>query len=112
MLLSNLPACSENVLDLQSRLLYEDQFLVVLNKPSGLLCQPGLGEGNQDSLIQRAQDLWMDTLIVHRLDRDTSGIIVLARARDAHRDLSLQFQERKVKKPVRAKRVKVRGEGQ
>ena len=102
MLLSNLPACSEGDLNLQSRLLYEDEFLVVLNKPSGLLCQPGLGKDNQDSLIQQAQDLWIDTLIVHRLDRDTSGIIVLARDRDAHRCLSRQFQERKVKKTYRA----------
>ena len=100
--LSNLPSFSESGLDLQSRILYEDEFLVILNKPSGLLCQPGLGKGNQDSLIQQAQVLWMDSLIVHRLDRDTSGIIVLARNRESHRCLGRQFQERKVQKTYRA----------
>ena len=100
--LINLAACSDGNLNLRSRILYEDNYLVVLNKPSGLLSQPGLGKGNQDSLIQQAQVLWMDSLIVHRLDRDTSGIIVLARDRDAHRCLSRQFQERKVKKIYRA----------
>ncbi len=89
---------SQSGLDLQSELIYEDECLVVVNKPSGLLSQPGLGKGNQDSLIQQAQVFWSDTLIVHRLDRDTSGIIILARDRDAHRCLSRQFQEQKVKK--------------
>lgn len=89
-------------LDLQSELIYEDECLVVFNKPSGLLSQPGLGPEKQDSLIHRVKKIWGDALIVHRLDRDTSGIIVLALDREAHRLLSQQFAAREVRKSYRA----------
>ena len=47
---------------------YEDDHLLVLNKPSGLLCVPGRGPDKQDCLSSRAQQQWPDALIVHRLD--------------------------------------------
>ncbi|MEY3062215.1 MAG: Ribosomal large subunit pseudouridine synthase, partial [Pseudomonadota bacterium] len=60
-------------------LVYLDDQLMVLNKPSGLLSVPGRGEDKQDCLIARAQSEWPDALTVHRLDMATSGLVVIAR---------------------------------
>ncbi|MEY3768051.1 MAG: hypothetical protein RLZZ11_1121, partial [Cyanobacteriota bacterium] len=62
--------------------------LLVLNKPHGLLCQPGLGPELADSLISRVQIQWPEAQLVHRLDRDTSGLILVALTAELHRDLS------------------------
>ena len=70
--------------------------LLVLNKPSGLLCQPGLAL--PDSLISRVQVRWPGAQLVHRLDRDTSGLILVALTPELHRALSLLFAERRVQK--------------
>lgn len=78
--------------------LLEDPRFVAFDKPSGLLSVPGIGPEKADCLVARAQDGWPGARIVHRLDRDTSGVIVLARDRDAHRFLSIEFQERRVAK--------------
>ena len=82
---------------------FEDPFLIVLEKQAGLLSQPGLGKGQHDSLIVRAQKQWPTARIVHRLDRDTSGLIVLALDAMTHRALSQQFAERRVRKIYRAR---------
>lgn len=79
-------------------LIYADPALLVVNKPSGLLSVPGRGEDKQDCLIHRVQRAYPDALIVHRLDCDTSGLIVVARGKAMHRSLSLMFQERQVDK--------------
>ena len=79
-------------------LLYADTSLLVANKPSRLLSVPGRGEEKQDCLIRRVQTQYRDALIVHRLDYDTSGLLVLARGKAMHRSLSILFQERKVEK--------------
>ena len=78
--------------------LYADPWLLVLVKPSGLLSQPGLGPELADSLISRAQERWPEVRLVHRLDRDTSGLILLARDATTHRALSAAFAERRVRK--------------
>ena len=70
--------------------------LLVLNKPHGLLCQPGLGPELADSLISRVQIHWPEALLVHRLDRDTSGLILVALTAELHRELSRLFAERRV----------------
>jgi len=70
--------------------------LLVLNKPHGLLCQPGLGPELADSLISRVQIQWPEAQLVHRLDRDTSGLILVALTAELHRDLSRLFAERRV----------------
>lgn len=70
--------------------------LLVLNKPSGLLCQPGLAQ--PDSLITRVQAHWPAAQLVHRLDRDTSGLILVAFTPELHRALSRLFAERQVHK--------------
>ena len=59
--------------------LYEDDDLLVLCKPSGLLCVPGRGPDKQDCLSARAQLRWPGALVVHRLDQATSGLVLMAR---------------------------------
>ncbi len=78
--------------------LYEDAHFVIINKPSGLLSVPGKAEEHWDCLDHRARQHFGDTRIVHRLDMDTSGIMVLARTDDCHRNLGRQFEKRKVAK--------------
>lgn len=78
--------------------LYADTALLVLDKPSGLLSVPGRGEDKQDCLSARAQHLYPDALIVHRLDMATSGLMVLARGIDAQRSLNAAFAKRRVNK--------------
>ena len=78
--------------------LYEDEHLLVLEKPSGLLSVPGRGEDKQDCLIHRALQHWPDALVVHRLDMSTSGLVILARTKTVQRDLGKAFAAREVHK--------------
>ncbi len=71
---------------------------VVVEKPSGLLSQPGLGMAQSDSVITRVQVESPELRLVHRLDRDTSGLLVLARDSDSLKQLSRLFEARKVHK--------------
>ena len=80
-----------------SVVLQRPRYLVV-DKPSGLLSQPGRGAQQQDSLITRLQACRPEHRLVHRLDRDTSGLIVVASDQGSLRDLSALFAERKVRK--------------
>jgi tRNA pseudouridine32 synthase/23S rRNA pseudouridine746 synthase len=77
---------------------FEDATFVVVNKPAELLSVPGRGEGMDDCLVSRVQACYPDALAVHRLDMSTSGLMVLARGSEAHRNLSRQFEHRQVKK--------------
>ena len=79
-------------------LIYADEALLVANKQTRLLSVPGRGEEKQDCLIRRVQTEYPDALIVHRLDFDTSGLLVLARGKLMHRRLSILFQDRQVDK--------------
>lgn len=79
-------------------LVYRDEFLLVVNKPPGLLSVPGRGEGKTDSLTTRVQKEFPDALSVHRLDMSTSGLMVLALGKEVHSLLSRLFRERKVSK--------------
>jgi 23S rRNA pseudouridine1911/1915/1917 synthase len=79
--------------------LYEDDDLVIINKPSGLLIIPDRFNAELPSLnkileAKTGQKIW----VVHRLDRDTSGVICFAKNEEAHRYLSILFQERDVNK--------------
>lgn len=76
--------------------LYIDAQMLVLEKPPGLLSVPGRTE--PDCLAARAQALWPDALVVHRLDQATSGLWVMARGLPAQRALSLAFERRRVHK--------------
>ena len=68
-----------------AKVLYRDAWLLAVLKPSGLLSQPGRGPDLQDSLITRMQRWEADLHLVHRLDRDTSGVILLARGQESLR---------------------------
>ena len=75
----------------------ENENWIALNKPSGLLSIPDR-EGKEISLKIMLQEKYDRILTVHRLDKDTSGLIVFAKDEVTHRHLSMQFEERKTKK--------------
>ena len=75
-----------------------DEHLLVLDKPSGLLSVPGRGPDKQDCLSARAQALWPDARVVHRLDMATSGLVLMARGAEMQRLLSAAFADRAVTK--------------
>ena len=79
-------------------ILHEDAEIMVVVKPEGLLSVPGKGPDLADSLQTRLLAAFPETLLVHRLDRDTSGVMVFARTPHAQRHLGLQFEKRMVKK--------------
>lgn len=79
-------------------ILHDDHEVVVVDKPAGLLSVPGKGEHLADCLIARVQRVFPTALLVHRLDRDTSGVMVFALTPLAQRHLSWQFEERRTKK--------------
>ena len=89
---------TDDFLSLPLEVVYVDDAIVVLNKPSGLLTVPGRGPEKQDCLSKRAQARYPDALIVHRLDRDTSGLVVMARGLPAQRVVNLAFEQRRVDK--------------
>ena len=78
--------------------IYEDEHLLVLNKPSGLLSVPGRGPDKQDCLSKRVQAIYPDALVVHRLDQDTSGLLIMARGIESQRRISRLFETRQVHK--------------
>jgi len=78
--------------------LHDDAELVAVNKPAGLLSVPGRGEHLADCLMSRVQAVFPHALLVHRLDRDTSGVMVFALTPHAQRHLSQQFQNRTSRK--------------
>lgn len=78
--------------------IYRDDRLLVLDKPSGLLSVPGRGPDLQDCLASRVQQAFPNALVVHRLDRDTSGLILMALDREAQCEISRQFEQRQVHK--------------
>lgn len=82
-------------------IIYQDSAIVVVNKPSGFLSVPGRGADKQDCVVKRIRTIFHDCIAqpsVHRLDMETSGLMVLALTTEAHRHLSIQFQNRTVKK--------------
>lgn len=81
---------------------FVDDAIVVLDKPSSLLSVPGRGPDKQDCLSARVQRQFADALVVHRLDMATSGLIVMARGAAAQRTLSEAFAKRMVTKRYEA----------
>ena len=78
--------------------LHVDEEVLVVNKPSGLLSVPGKAAEHADCVEARAQSIHPEARIVHRLDMDTSGVMILAMNAKAHRHLGLQFERRKTEK--------------
>ena len=82
-------------------IIHTDPLFVIVDKPGGLLSVPGRGPDKQDCLVNRIKEKFPDCIqqpAVHRLDMDTSGLMVLALTKESHKNLSIQFQERQVQK--------------
>ena len=84
--------------DVPLAVLHEDAEVLLVDKPAGLLSVPGKGPHLADCLMSRVQDAFPDALLVHRLDRDTSGVMIFALTPYAQRHLGLQFEKRMTKK--------------
>lgn len=91
------PPCNAAV-----EVLYSDEALLFANKPHLLLSIPGRHPANRDCVIERLRLDYPRASIVHRLDLDTSGLMVVPLTREAHRHISRQFQERRVRKAYHA----------
>jgi tRNA pseudouridine32 synthase / 23S rRNA pseudouridine746 synthase len=83
-------------------IIYQDEWVIAVNKPAGLLSVPGRYLETQDSVLSRLRHQFSAVATVHRLDQDTSGILLLAGDRQTHHQLSQQFQQRQVHKVYEA----------
>jgi len=84
-------------------IIYQDEDIVVLNKPYGLLSVPGREKRHWDSLALRILRVWPTACVVHRLDMATSGIIVLAMRKSAQSHMGRQFQQKIIDKTYYAR---------
>ncbi|WEV48221.1 RluA family pseudouridine synthase [Acinetobacter sp. ESL0695] len=87
---------------LTKHLIHRDEDFMVIHKPAGILSVPGRGDALYDSVLTRLKTLEPNTLLIHRLDRDTSGILVFALTRLGQNKISRQFQERQTEKTYQA----------
>lgn len=79
-------------------IIHQDEHVLVVDKPAGLLSVPGRLPEHKDSLISRIQQQWPTALTVHRLDMETSGVVIIALSKAAQSHLARQFQERLTEK--------------
>ena len=84
--------------DVPLDILHQDSALLIVNKPAGLLSVPGKDPGKEDCLIDRLRRVFPEVLLVHRLDCDTSGVMVFALTKAAQGNLGQQFEKRLTKK--------------
>lgn len=80
------------------QVIYEDDAVLVVDKPPFLLTVPDRYAPEKTNLYRMMQERYGRVFVVHRLDKETSGILVMARSEQAHRHLSVQFERREVKK--------------
>jgi RluA family pseudouridine synthase len=85
-------------MDIKNTIIYEDKNIIALNKPSGLLVIPDRYDKNKENLYSILKKEYGNIYIIHRLDKDTSGIILFARNPLIHRELSMMFEKGKVQK--------------
>lgn len=78
--------------------IHQDHEILIVDKPAGLLSVPGRGEHLADCLLSRVQLAFPEALLVHRLDRDTSGVMVFALTAAAQRNIAMQFETRSTRK--------------
>jgi tRNA pseudouridine32 synthase / 23S rRNA pseudouridine746 synthase len=86
----------------EPQVLHQDEDLLVVNKPAGLLAVPGKGEAGQHHLLGWVQAQCAGALLVHRLDMATSGLMLFARHKTAQQRLGLAFEQRRVAKTYTA----------
>lgn len=101
-LLSGLPSYNPLKKEVEFKIIYEDEGLIAVDKPSGLLSVPGRYRDSQDSVLSRLRITFPELLAIHRLDLETSGILLLAKNREIYRQLSQQFENRKIAKVYEA----------
>ena len=104
-----LPDFVYNPPDVPLSVIHEDKSVVVVDKPAGLLSVPGKLEGREDCMVSRLQAARWDALVVHRLDCDTSGVMIFARTKQAQGFLGQEFEQRRARKNYIAR---VKGEVQ
>lgn len=92
------PEFDYNPPDVPLDILYQDDLILVANKPAGLLSVPGKLEGRSDCLVSRLQAAQWNTLLVHRLDCDTSGVMIFAKTKAAQGFLGQEFEQRRAQK--------------
>lgn len=83
-------------------IIFEDSDIIVVDKPAGLLSVPGRGEDKQDSVEWRVKQVYAGAMAAHRLDMATSGVLLLAKHKDAERYFKQCFAERKTEKMYQA----------
>lgn len=83
-------------------IIHRDESLLVLDKPSGLLSVPGRDPALADSLATRVQKQFPSALMINRLDKDTSGIVLMSLNKKAHAVIASQFESRTTKKIYQA----------
>ena len=79
-------------------IIYQDDYLVAVNKPHGMLSVPGRGADKQDAVVTRLQPYYANIRVVHRLDCHTSGVLIFALGLDVQRALSRLFHDRAIAK--------------
>ena len=84
------------------KILYEDEHLLIVDKPAGLSVLPEGWEPEASYLRQMLEDEYKQVWVVHRLDKVTSGVMVIARTAEAHRELNRQFERHEVEKVYQA----------
>lgn len=89
-------------MDIQSLLVYSDEALVAVNKPAGMRVIPDGYDASIPNLVGMMNEAFGRVWVVHRLDKDTSGILLFAFSSEAHRQLNQQFQERETEKEYHA----------
>ena len=93
------PLQNDSHRDMELEILYEDEWLLVVNKPAGMLSVPG--KLDVDSVYQRVRRIYPEAtgpMIVHRLDMATSGLLLIAKTKEVHQNLQAQFKNRTVRK--------------
>ncbi|MBM3614572.1 MAG: RNA pseudouridine synthase [Alphaproteobacteria bacterium] len=93
-----IPDFDYNPPDVPLDILFQDDLILVANKPAGLLSVPGKLEGRSDCLVSRLQAAQWNTLLVHRLDCDTSGVMIFAKTKKAQGFLGQEFEQRRAQK--------------
>ncbi len=86
------------VLKKQLEILFEDTDLVAVNKPSGILSIPDRYDASKPNMFAMLKRIHEEIFIVHRIDRETSGILLFAKSAEAHKELNRQFEQRLVEK--------------
>ncbi len=84
------------------KIIYEDQYLIVVNKPAGLSVLPDGWEKDSQYLVKMLEEQYGKIFIVHRLDKITSGVMVFARDAETHRALNIQFESHEAHKTYHA----------